>query len=302
MLDDTAPIPGTRRARTRTAFEENAGAAQSELTYLWEAFYGVPVSIAIALQRAGHYTEALDWFRLAYDYTRPLSERKSFFPLLAEEQIAGSVAYGESVLAWLRDPLDVHAIAATRPSTFTRATILLIVRCLIEYGDSEFTTDTSEAIERARLLYETAIELLATPELQQSYMGCDDVIARFVSRIGDPTMQGGVRLIAGRLSTRLPVAVLASSLEEIVTAVSDLEDPEAGLDAAERIAARMLAATAEPPTLLKRRERPRRRSPCERSCCAVLAWRPPWRPSEGSRSGVARTRALTAPASTRPTG
>jgi hypothetical protein len=43
---------------------------------------------------------------------------------------------------------------------------MALARCLIEYGDAEFTRDTGEAIGRARELYTTAGEVLADSDLQ----------------------------------------------------------------------------------------------------------------------------------------
>ena len=68
---------------------------------------------------------------------------------------------------WLLDPLNPHAIALTRRLAQTRYAIATIVRCLNDFGDAEFTTDTGESLVRARLLYTTAIELCSTPEMQQ---------------------------------------------------------------------------------------------------------------------------------------
>jgi hypothetical protein len=164
-VDDTA-ILDARHSKTKQALAENAGAAAAITALLWEAFYDLPVAIALELQRSRHFTEALDWFRLAYDYTAEPAQRKTFFGLTQEESIPDA-GFDAPLLAWLHDPLDVHAIAATRPRTFTRATIQLIVDCLLGFADAEFTVDTSESITQARLLYEQALALLALPELDQ---------------------------------------------------------------------------------------------------------------------------------------
>jgi hypothetical protein len=74
---------------------------------------------------------------------------------------------------WLLDPLNPHGIAATRPGTYTRFTLMSLVRCFLEYADAEFTRDTAESVPRARVLYTTALELLDLPELKHR-PGCDD--------------------------------------------------------------------------------------------------------------------------------
>src|SRR5205814_1016916 len=78
--------------------------------------------------------------------------------------------------AWLRDPASPHAMAATRPGVRLRGTLLLIVRCLLAFADAEFTVDAREAIARARILYETALGLLARPELNQHFGDCADLV------------------------------------------------------------------------------------------------------------------------------
>ena len=210
VLDDRADID-ERRARTRQAFAENAGVPASLMTYLWEAFYAVPIAVALALQRAGDHTHALDWFRLVYDYTRAPEQRKTFYGLVLNEQSAGG-GFGAPVLEWLSDPLDVNAIAATRPHTFTRGAVQLIVSCLLDAADAEFTIDTAESIERARLLYGGALELLALPILNQRYEGCTDVIGRFAAQLEDTGAQALVRPARrdpGRRARRTHVRILA---------------------------------------------------------------------------------------------
>ena len=44
--------------------------------YFEEGWYFVPLQIALALQQAGYYSTALDWFRTIYDYSAPVAVRK----------------------------------------------------------------------------------------------------------------------------------------------------------------------------------------------------------------------------------
>src|SRR6185312_15936500 len=87
------------------------------------------------------------------------SFRKIWYGLRSEQQL--SAAAYERADDWLNDPLNPHAIAATRRDTYTRFTLQSIARCLLEYGDSEFTVDSSESLPRARALYTSALDLLA---------------------------------------------------------------------------------------------------------------------------------------------
>lgn len=122
-----------------------------------ETFYFVPMQIALQLHANGHYQAALDWFRSVYDYTRPVDERKIWYGLIREEEGTPNPEYAAD---WYVDPLNPHAIAAIRPHTYTRYTILCIAQCLLDYADAEYTADNSESVPRARELYEEAIGLL----------------------------------------------------------------------------------------------------------------------------------------------
>src|SRR5262249_36483420 len=68
-------------------------------------------------------------------------------------------------------------IAESRQNTYTRFTLLSLVRCLLEYADAEFTRDSAESLPRARTLYMTALELLESIELRQQENACDALIA-----------------------------------------------------------------------------------------------------------------------------
>src|SRR5207247_10610997 len=84
------------------------------------------------------------------------------------------------------DPLNPHAIASTRANTYTRFTLLSLVRCFLDFADSEFTRDTAESVPRARILYVTALKLLDADELKQHLGRCDDLICELDIGIGDP--------------------------------------------------------------------------------------------------------------------
>ncbi|MEU9917799.1 neuraminidase-like domain-containing protein [Streptomyces sp. NPDC051001] len=182
VLDDTVSTT-TNAQRSRTAWQDNAGAPATIRRYLQEAFHDLPIAIALALQDSQDYLHALDWFRLVYDYTQPLDRRKVDYGLVLDEHGVAERAeadpkdYARVLLNWVSDPLDPHAIAAIRPHTYTRATLQLIIRCLLDYADSEFTRDTSESVQRSLIAYGTSRELQTLPVLDQRLHGCSDVIA-----------------------------------------------------------------------------------------------------------------------------
>ena len=187
----------TRRALIADTLAKNIDKPRSQQTYLHEAFFSIPLQIALALQRAHNFESALDWFRLVYDYGQPNGERNIYTGL--DDSLIGGPNYVRGLLQWVQDPLDPHAIAGTRPGTYARGTLLFLIRCLLDYADAEFTQDTSEAIERARILYETALELLKLPELDQRLGTCSDVIARIPISATEPALLAAARTFAGAL-------------------------------------------------------------------------------------------------------
>lgn len=141
----------------------NTGFPALRSEYISEFFYFMPMYVGLQLQQRGHYTEALDWYRTVYDFRQAdVSKRKIYHGLTLEESIEGGYMLSPN---WLQDPLNPHGVALTRANTYTRYTLLTIIRCLEDYADAEFTIDTAETVPRARELYKEAIELLQLPEL-----------------------------------------------------------------------------------------------------------------------------------------
>jgi hypothetical protein len=160
-----------RRRQIEVAFTQaNAAAPAPVLACLEEAWYFVPVYLALQLQRYGHFTQALDWLRTVYNYATA-SNRKIYYGLVREESLK---EHFDRATDWLRDPLNPHSVAGSRRESYTRFTLLTMIRCLLDYADAEFTTDTGESIGRARTLYRTALELLA--ELGRRTPTCDELL------------------------------------------------------------------------------------------------------------------------------
>lgn len=172
-----------RWLQIRDTFINHKNLPESVITYLREAYYFVPMHLALQLQQAGHYTAALDWFRTVYDYSLPPDQRKIYYGLEAEESFKTGF---ERVNDWLLDPLNPHAIASTRANSYTRFTLLFIIRCLLDYADEEFTRDTPESVPRARTLYLTALDLLGSRELKQNPNKCAELIGSVKIEVGEP--------------------------------------------------------------------------------------------------------------------
>jgi peptidoglycan hydrolase-like protein with peptidoglycan-binding domain len=168
-----------RRYLIRQIFRDNPDSPTSFKAYLEEAYYFVPVHLAMQLQRQGNYTTALDWFRTVYDYRAPIDRRKISYVLEREEDLSLIYVRDDD---WLLDPLNPHQIASTRQKTYTRFTLLALVRCFLEYADAEFSLDTAESVPKARTLYTTALELLGEPTFTRT---CEDLIGELNIEVGE---------------------------------------------------------------------------------------------------------------------
>jgi hypothetical protein len=230
-----------RRAQIRQAYDRtiaDSGVSSLEVALLDEAYYFVPVELALRLQTAGVFPAALDWFAAVYDYARG-SNRKIADKLVREEgPLAPSL---ERAADWLTDPLNPHTIAATRPNAYSRFTILAIVRCLLGWADAEFTRDTTESVARARELYLAALDLLRAPELAQRLTDCSDLVGR-ITLGGEPELDSllaDVRDQLGELTRRDELEAAVVRIEE---AWADHEPPAEHVATARRIAGEAIAA------------------------------------------------------------
>ena len=131
--------------------------------WLWELFWHLPMSLALQLQERGHYLAALDWFQSVFAFNLPAEQRRVWWGLALEADIGS--AY-ERVPEWLADPDNPHAVARARKNAYTRFTVQSIARCLMAYADSEFARNVPESTLRARTLYQSALALLALPDVQ----------------------------------------------------------------------------------------------------------------------------------------
>jgi hypothetical protein len=167
---ETVNLQATRKKAIKKAFTINATAPSSVKTYLEEAWYFVPVHLALQLQRRAQFISALDWLRTVYDYTASGNARKIYYGLVQEQNIGNVFDQADN---WLLDPLNPHLIAKTRRNAYTRFTLLSLIHCLLEYADSEYSRDTVETVAQARTLYTTVLELLSSTELNQTPGSCE---------------------------------------------------------------------------------------------------------------------------------
>jgi hypothetical protein len=213
----TAAALQLRRQQIADDFLQNTPGPLSNLIWLEEAYYFVPVQIALQLQQRGQYTAALDWLRSVYDWSAPAGERKIYYGLSAEESLPTAFTRAPD---WLLDPLNPHAIAETRADSYTRFTLISLIRCLLQDADAEFTNDTAESVPRAARLYEAVLDLLKSPEIEQRLGLCDQVIGTLDINVGGPEWVP----VANRIKDTLTAIGTVATLKQTVDAIANALD------------------------------------------------------------------------------
>jgi hypothetical protein len=144
-----------RRIKVWDILQNNATYAPFKV-HFEEAFFHLPLLTAQNLHKRGYYEEALQWFRLVYDYTQPAGRQKVYPGLIQEENHDSERSLDNTLFT----DLNPHDIARTRLHAYTRYTLQSIIRCILDYGDSEFTRDNQESVSRALSLYQLAQRLM----------------------------------------------------------------------------------------------------------------------------------------------
>lgn len=239
------------------AFSANFANPRMQL-HLYEMYFAVPMQIALQLQQARYFQEALSWFRAVFDFSvheRVVDpyvgdRRKIYYGLVSEE----TEDFDDYVRTqnWFADPFNPHAIAALRPDSYTRFTEISIVRCLLDYADSEFAADTAESVPRARSLYLDALHLLESDELLPPE-DCASEIAEmdfsFVPSDWDPSLE----VLEDSLLRALPLIPPADGEKlkaAVLTALKDTTTPAWGkrFSKAQAVIKVALAAAPKPQT------------------------------------------------------
>ena len=149
------------RDATQMAFDLTPADSSFGRAYLAEAYYYLPLLLGSRLHRNDEYDRALECYRAVYDYLSPEEDhRRKIDAGLARDD---DRLVRERQADWLLDPLNVHKIVGSRKNADTRYAQISIVRCLLEYADTEFATDTSESVARARRLYRQALRSSTRP-------------------------------------------------------------------------------------------------------------------------------------------
>lgn len=232
-----------RRAEIEAFYDGLKGSPLSVMGYLKEAYNLVPLYLGHALQRSGRYEEALLWYRQVFDYFLPFDKGKIDYSLRHEEKLAYEF---DDAQEWLNDTSNPHAVAATRKNTYTRHVLLMIIRCLIGYGDRLFSHDNVTDNARARELYTTALKLLDLDLLRLGKSRCSDIIGELevevvepghlpldqfkvaLAQIQDPDRLGDVVDSLQAISqdtARPPARRLRAMRETVTTALAELPAP-----------------------------------------------------------------------------
>ena len=152
-----------RKNLMENVYNKNINSINSNILFFQEAYFFVSLKIAQYLHSRGYFQDALDWYRFVFDYYQEYSsssqydKRKIYHGLEAESSFSINFQRSKD---WLSNPFNPHAIAGTRKNSYTRSTIISIVKCLLDFADQEFTIDTAENISKAKVLYEEAKRLL----------------------------------------------------------------------------------------------------------------------------------------------
>lgn len=145
--------------------------------YNWELFFHIPCLIADGLGQNRKFEQAVRWYHYIFNpYSDPeLSNPDAdvtwqFKPFRGEpqEQLLTYLNDPEDIEIWRIDPFSPHALARVRPFTYQKSILLSYIENLLEWADQDFTRDTQESINRARIRYFLAEQLLELPELGQT--------------------------------------------------------------------------------------------------------------------------------------
>ena len=133
--------------------------------FIRELFWLVPVALARKLQDSREYPAALDWLQGVFAHQLPPADRAIYQGLVLESHTVSDYTTRSPGWLALREELNPHFFARNRNAAYTRFTVMSIVECLLAYADSEFARGAPDANARARALYQSAVDLLDSPEL-----------------------------------------------------------------------------------------------------------------------------------------
>lgn len=216
---------------------QNYGNPPTHLEYLREAYYFLPILVAVNLSQRGHYDAALKWYKTVYDYTQPTETERKLYSILRLE--ANIDDYTRDDSNWLLDPLNPHAVASTRRDAYYRYTLYNLSQTFLAFADAQFTLDTIESVSKAEELYEFAHDLIGKSGLlQQKPNECNiklfEATADFLCE--HPEWKEYIDLI-NRILAQIPKntdsEVVANEIDEVLLILQASTNPLQGLIDAE---------------------------------------------------------------------
>lgn len=155
--------------------------------YNWELFFHLPMYVALRLNAAQRFDDAMRWFHTVFDprtttastvaggtwwkvkpFLEPVSTPVTNWVAFTASAGDGTDAtsFEKQVAAWQADPFNPHLLARMRPGTYQKTVVLRYIENLLDWGDRLFTQDTIEANNEATQLYVYAKQILGDrPEI-----------------------------------------------------------------------------------------------------------------------------------------
>lgn len=198
--------------------------------YLEEAYFFLPLQIALSLHKKQRFSDALLWFRSVFDFQLSGRSRRLAYTLSKEASSASNLGRPND---WVIDPLNPHG--THRSNKYTSFTVQNISRCLLDYADSEFTNDTSESIARAKNLYASALDLIQSELPPQAIDRCQALIDSITFEAEDASLQPYYQHLENRLSEITQTGLLKKACAEIKSALTTNLNEEKRLAAALQI-------------------------------------------------------------------
>ena len=140
-----------------------------------EAYFALPLLLATELEKGKYYDEALDYYRLIYDYTKASGNSAPAIRLIYPG-LTNAANATTSISRWLANPDNPFTIAGLRKDSQLQFVVMSLVRCLLAYADAEFARDNVESVSRARSLYELAAKLIKKEILQHDVQDCYSIL------------------------------------------------------------------------------------------------------------------------------
>ena len=148
--------------------------------YYREIFLHIPYLLARHLSSQGKHEAAQRWFHYLFDPTatetidippglspagaahRALDRNWRYreFRGLGIPNLREMLTQKKAIAAYQRDPFNPHAIARLRLSAYQKNLVLSYVDNLVDWADSLFAQFTTESVNEATLLYQTAAQIL----------------------------------------------------------------------------------------------------------------------------------------------